>query len=269
MRWEELSVPEIERARPRPDRGDPAARFGRAARPPHAGRHRHDARPFGLRSQPRTGSRAASPCCRRPGTDSPRITCALPAPSRCGPRRMMALVEDIAASVVAHGFRRLLIVNGHGGNNGVIDVLASTLGHRSTERRGSPASPISSSPREAIAELRESRPGGMGHACEFETSMMQHVRPDLVAMEQRRGDLSRSRLALPDDRSSRRLGGPHLSRFRRPLGKRHARRPVARHAREGRRASTTRCVGELVRFIEDFSAWKIPMQPTGPRGGKP
>ena len=43
---------------------------------------------------------------------------------------MMALVEDIAASVVAHGFRRLLIVNGHGGNNGVIDVLASTLGHR-------------------------------------------------------------------------------------------------------------------------------------------
>ena len=43
---------------------------------------------------------------------------------------MIALVEDIVASVVAHGFRRILIVNGHGGNGGVIDVLASTLGHR-------------------------------------------------------------------------------------------------------------------------------------------
>src|SRR6187402_563877 len=43
---------------------------------------------------------------------------------------MHALVEDIAASVVAHGFRRLVLLNGHGGNNGIIDVLASKLGHR-------------------------------------------------------------------------------------------------------------------------------------------
>ena len=43
---------------------------------------------------------------------------------------MMALVEDIVASVIGHGFRRMVIVNGHGGNGGVIDVLAATLGHR-------------------------------------------------------------------------------------------------------------------------------------------
>ena len=44
MRWEELSVPEIEAL----DRDgtvlDPAARLGRAAWPPPAARHRHDAR---------------------------------------------------------------------------------------------------------------------------------------------------------------------------------------------------------------------------------
>ena len=43
---------------------------------------------------------------------------------------MMAMVGDIVASVVQHGFRRIAVVNGHGGNAGVIDVLASTLGHR-------------------------------------------------------------------------------------------------------------------------------------------
>lgn len=28
-----------------------------------------------------------------------------------------------------------------------------------------------------------SPPGGMGHACEFETATMQHLHPDLVAIE--------------------------------------------------------------------------------------
>ena len=29
-----------------------------------------------------------------------------------------------------HGFKRILLVNGHGGNAGVVDVLASVLGHK-------------------------------------------------------------------------------------------------------------------------------------------
>lgn len=93
---------------------------------------------------------------------------------------LMAVVEDIVASVVKHGFRRVLIVNGHGGNGGVIDVLASTLGHKHYGAARIAALTYFTLAREAIAMLRTSEPGGMGHACEFETAMVQHTHPHLV-----------------------------------------------------------------------------------------
>ena len=99
------------------------------------------------------------------------------------PETMMALVEDIVASVVAHGFGGILIVNGHGGNGGVIDVLASKLGHRFYGSARIACLTYFQLARDEIAALRESEPGGMGHACEFETSLIMHLRPDLVHQE--------------------------------------------------------------------------------------
>jgi creatinine amidohydrolase len=96
---------------------------------------------------------------------------------------MMALVEDIVGSVVEHGFRRIVVVNGHGGNGGIIDVLASTLGNRFYGQARIASLTYFQLARAAIAELRESAEGGMGHACEFETAMLQHIRSDLVKMD--------------------------------------------------------------------------------------
>jgi len=93
---------------------------------------------------------------------------------------LMALCEDIVGSVIAHGFRRILIVNGHGGNGGVIDVLASTLGHKHYGTARIATLTYFALARDAIARLRQSQAGGMGHACEFETSLIQHLRPELV-----------------------------------------------------------------------------------------
>ena len=93
---------------------------------------------------------------------------------------LMAMVEDIAASVISHGFGRILIVNGHGGNNGAIDVLASTLGHKHYGTARIAALTYFQLAREAIADLRQSETGGMGHAGEFETALLQHLRPKLV-----------------------------------------------------------------------------------------
>ena len=93
---------------------------------------------------------------------------------------LMAVAEDVVAAVVQHGFRRVLIVNGHGGNAGIIDVLASTLGHKHYGKARIATLTYFALARDAIASLRKSAPGGMGHACEFETSLVQHLRPELV-----------------------------------------------------------------------------------------
>ena len=96
---------------------------------------------------------------------------------------LMRLVDDIVRSVVAHEFQRIVVVNGHGGNAVIIDVLASTLGHRFHGIARIACLTYFSLARDAIAGLRESEPGGMGHACEFETAMMLALHPALVKME--------------------------------------------------------------------------------------
>lgn len=99
------------------------------------------------------------------------------------PETLMALVEDVVASLVSHRFRHILIVNGHGGNGGVIDLLASTLGHRHYGKARVATLTYFALARDAIAAHRQSQPGGMGHACEFETSLIQHLRPELVKID--------------------------------------------------------------------------------------
>jgi creatinine amidohydrolase len=175
---------------------------------------------------------------------------------------MLALVEDIAGSVIAHGFRRLVIVNGHGGNNGIIDVLASTLGHRHYGTARIASLTYFQLAREAIAALRESETGGMGHACEFETAMMQHVRPELVEMD-------RAATTHPDPGSvylTTDLLGSSRVRTYHDFGDLSAAGvlgdPSLATAGKGARFHAA-VVEELVRFIEDFSHWRIPPERAG------
>ena len=43
------------------------------------------------------------------------------------PATLIVLVEDVATSLLAHGFRRILFINGHGGNVHAIGVAAQNL----------------------------------------------------------------------------------------------------------------------------------------------
>ncbi|MBX6320802.1 MAG: creatininase family protein [Rhodospirillaceae bacterium] len=95
----------------------------------------------------------------------------------------LRVVQDIVESVLAHGVRRVAIVNGHGGNVSSLDVVASRLGHAWHGRARIAVVTYYQLAAPRLAEFRESGPGGMGHACEFETSVQLALNPGLVRME--------------------------------------------------------------------------------------
>jgi len=170
---------------------------------------------------------------------------------------MIAMVSDIVASVVTHGFRRIVIVNGHGGNGGVIDVLASTLGHRFYGQARIVTLTYFQLAREAIIANRDSKHGGMGHACEFETALMLRIRPDLVHMERAvtrypdpgspylstdlvHAGMVKTFLAFDDLSESGTFGDPGL-------------------ANEGKGDRfLTLSAAALADFLKDFSTWPMP-----------
>jgi creatinine amidohydrolase len=98
------------------------------------------------------------------------------------PKVIVDYVVCVGQSLAHHGFRRILLLNGHGSNVPFLDVAARTITNR-TPAICAMASWWSFLRPEDLT-WRESRfPGGMAHACELETSMLLQLRPDLVHME--------------------------------------------------------------------------------------
>jgi creatinine amidohydrolase len=93
----------------------------------------------------------------------------------------LASVRELCGSLVAHGFRRLLVVNGHGGNSALAREAVQLLALDA--RVLAAAADYWALARETAAEVRDSPPGGMAHACEFETSLMLYLRPESVRNE--------------------------------------------------------------------------------------
>ena len=94
-----------------------------------------------------------------------------------------AWVSDVADSVVRHGFRRIVLLNSHGGNQAVNAVLAEQVGQRHANAEFVVANWWSLALAD-LAKIQEGGLGSVGHACEFETSLIQHLWPDLVDMSQ-------------------------------------------------------------------------------------
>jgi creatinine amidohydrolase len=91
-----------------------------------------------------------------------------------------AVIEGICRSLIRHGFRRIVLLNAHGGNENALRTLTDEL----TPKLGVPIVQFTYWHAAAvrIAELLEAQTALM-HACEAETSMMMAVRPDLVAAD--------------------------------------------------------------------------------------
>ena len=92
------------------------------------------------------------------------------------------LLVDLLTPLLRDGFRRVLILNGHGGN---IDPLRVALRRLDVEfpRAILAGAAYWDLAAPEIAALCRAHRKEMGHACEIETSMMLHLRPDLVRLD--------------------------------------------------------------------------------------
>lgn len=92
-------------------------------------------------------------------------------------------VHDILRSVMQHEFHKIILLNSHGGNQGIGQVLIEQLGHQFPTSRLVLATwwRIAA---QALEEITETDPGGTGHAGEFETSLMMLIAPHLVVNEE-------------------------------------------------------------------------------------
>lgn len=87
--------------------------------------------------------------------------------------------------LVERGFDKFYIINGHGGNHSFLVNAVKYAGDRWPHIFCATSFlHLTAAGYKEIQRLRESVfPGGMGHACELETSYILHLRPDLVHME--------------------------------------------------------------------------------------
>jgi creatinine amidohydrolase len=102
---------------------------------------------------------------------------------------------DLVAPLLDDGFPRLLILNGHGGN---IDTMQTALRRIQPRYRQHILSAASywDLAKDELSVLADGPRKVMGHACEFETSMVMALRPELVRKDQIRNDLETSDPAL-------------------------------------------------------------------------
>ncbi len=107
-----------------------------------------------------------------------------------GPETMLRVLDDIGRSVAATPATKLAILNGHGGNSSLLNVACRELrlNHGLETFLLHPSLPPDQGGGEPADPRGESHPGsselGMGiHAGMAETSIMLHLRPDLVDMD--------------------------------------------------------------------------------------
>ena len=98
------------------------------------------------------------------------------------PRVYLDLLAGLIENFVTHGFHRLVLLNGHGGN--IVPIAQVVFEVRQRHRTcdgllllGATYWTLSARPRESDPSLTQER---MGHACEWETSMMLRLAPGLV-----------------------------------------------------------------------------------------
>lgn len=88
------------------------------------------------------------------------------------------VIAELLESLIRTGFHRLLVVNGHGGNTDPLHLTVTRV--RDRHKVLVATADYWDLAREEFNRIRSSPVGGMGHACEFETSAVMHLEGALV-----------------------------------------------------------------------------------------
>jgi creatinine amidohydrolase len=98
------------------------------------------------------------------------------------PRTYLDLLGDLIDNLVTHGFSRIVLLNGHGGN--IVPAGQAVFEARQRYRARTDLLLLSatywqlgSRPKQVDPSFMQDQ---MGHACEWETSMILHLAPKLV-----------------------------------------------------------------------------------------
>lgn len=97
------------------------------------------------------------------------------------PKLLLALLESMLDEIGRNGFRKIIIVNGHGGNNSLIPFLAQCSLWK--EKPYAVYVPQGLSPERQAKWRAITESEYHGHACECETSVTMANHPELVHME--------------------------------------------------------------------------------------
>jgi creatinine amidohydrolase len=160
---------------------------------------------------------------------------------------------QLVESMSEHGFRNFILLNGHGGNVNKISLMAEELSYRDGPQLKVVGVTYWHLISAEIRAIRETPLGGMGHACELETSLMLAARPELVRLSRMEPDGDRGD-SLFDGKDMFAPGTVTVTRQFNKLS-RHGGMgdPRTATAEKGERIFAV-VVGNLVRVVEDIQA---------------
>ncbi len=163
------------------------------------------------------------------------------------PRTYLDVLGDLIDNLVTHGFRRIVLLNGHGGN--IVPGQQAVFEARQRYRQrgdllllASTYWLLGSKPNQVEPSLVQTE---MGHACEWETSMILRLAPHLVGD---RGSIE----AVPQTASFAPASRAWITRERSEVG--HIGDPRAATAEKGE-ALFRIFARDVVAFLERVAAW--------------
>lgn len=172
------------------------------------------------------------------------------------PKLFAELVQEIARCLLAHGFRRLFFLNGHGGN---LIPASQALNDLIVNDDRADAADIALASWWSVASSAMA-PANHGmetprltHACEYETSLVLAIREDLVKLGELASDhIEKPRIWATDPQWKGKVEG--FKRFHRWTSSGHMGSPEFATVEKGQ-ALLDAVSNEVTAFLKDFRAW--------------